>query len=614
MTDQDSAHKDDPVDPGPTLAGLDLPEDEAAKPYQVLARKYRPQSFADLYGQDALVRTLSNAISSGRIAHAFMFTGVRGVGKTTTARIIAKALNCIGEDGQGGPTTSPCGVCENCKAITEDRHVDVIEMDAASRTGINDIREIIEGVRYAPASARFKIYIIDEVHMLSTAAFNGLLKTLEEPPPHVKFIFATTEIRKVPVTVLSRCQRFDLLRIDAATLRDLLGMVVGKEGYTIEDEALALVARAADGSARDGLSILDQALSLSDGNVTAQAVRDMLGLADRERVFDLLDSTLKGDAPEVLSLLEEMHRAGAAPAVVLEDMLELTHQLTRLKLAPDAAGNMPEAERVRGGEIAAKLGLPALNRCWQILLKGLAEVQQAPNPQAAAEMVLIRLIHASDLPDPSDLIRKLQDMPDQPAGGGMPGGSGNGGGGAGPSGGAPSARGRLRAVAGGRPMLEAEPEPMAETAVVEGQTEPEEQAEAAPTQAEADLSPDPQTLREVAQLVRSRGEMVLFGQLMSMVEPVSLTPGKELEIRTSGGVDEDFARRLTRCLREWTGSPWLVTVSHKPATGLCLQDEDKQAKQTRIDAASEDTLIKALLDNFPGAKIEDVTPVVSSDE
>lgn len=380
--------------------------------YRVLARKYRPRTFAELIGQDALVRTLTNAIETGRLAHAFLLTGVRGVGKTSTARIIARALNCTGPDGTGGPTPAPCGVCETCRLIVEDRHVDVLEMDAASRTGVNDIREIIEGVRYRPVGARFKIYIIDEVHMLSTSAFNALLKTLEEPPPHVKFIFATTELRKVPVTVLSRCQRFDLKRVEPEVLTAHFARIAGIEGAEIDEAALALIARAADGSVRDGLSLLDQAIAHGAGAVTEIQVRDMLGLADRAVVIDLLDRTLGGDIAAALDIMEDQARAGADPAVIVEDMLALVHLMTRVKLAgADGRGPVLTAsERGAATRIAGRIGMAHLGRAWQMLMKGLSEVRMAPVPQAAAEMVVIRLAHAADLPDPAELARMLDRM------------------------------------------------------------------------------------------------------------------------------------------------------------------------------------------------------------
>ena len=419
--------------------GAPPPETSAAtgagpKAYRVLARKYRPRDFSELVGQEALVRTLTNAIKSGRLAHAFMLTGVRGVGKTTTARIIARALNCTGPDGTGGPTITPCGVCENCKSITADRHVDVMEMDAASHTGVDDIREIIEGVRYGPVAARYKVYVIDEVHMLSKNAFNALLKTLEEPPEHVKFIFATTEIRKVPVTVLSRCQRFDLRRIDSQTLVKHFNRVAEAEGVTVDPDAMALIARAADGSARDGLSLLDQAMALGGDRLDALQVRDMLGLADRARVVDLFEAAMTGQPRDALDILSDLHRSGADPVVVLQDLLDFTHFLTRFKVVPETAQDpgTPETERVRGGELSGKLGMPALTRAWQILLKGLGEVQSAPVPFDAAEMVIVRLAYSADLPNPADLIRQLQGS-GAPAGGGTPAGQNGGGGGGGGS-------------------------------------------------------------------------------------------------------------------------------------------------------------------------------------
>ncbi|MDB5367969.1 MAG: polymerase subunit gamma/tau, partial [Rhodospirillales bacterium] len=360
------------LDLGAGAAPPTSPEENAKAAYRVLARKYRPSTFAELIGQDALVRTLTNAFAQNRIAHAFMLTGVRGVGKTTTARIVARALNCIGPGGSGGPTIQPCGVCEPCRAIAADRHVDVIEMDAASRTGVDDVRELIDGVRYAPASARYKVYIVDEVHMLSKQAFNALLKTLEEPPPHVKFVFATTEIRKVPVTVLSRCQRFDLRRVDGSVLIKHFAGIAAQEDASIEPEALDLIARAADGSVRDGLSLLDQAISRGAGTVTGEQVRDMLGLADRAIVIDLFEAALRGDAQTALDISQSLHAAGADPGVVLQDLLEFTHLLTRLKLTPaTASAGIGESERVRGGALAEKLSMPVLTRAWQLLLKGL---------------------------------------------------------------------------------------------------------------------------------------------------------------------------------------------------------------------------------------------------
>jgi DNA polymerase-3 subunit gamma/tau len=368
---------------------------------RVLARKYRPETFADLVGQEAMVRTLKGAFAQGRIAQAFMLTGIRGTGKTTTARIIAKGLNCVGPDGQGGPTTDPCGACEPCRAIALGRHVDVLEMDAASNTGVADVREIIESVRYRAAEARYKVFIVDEVHMLSTNAFNALLKTLEEPPPHVVFIFATTEIRKVPVTVLSRCQRFDLRRIEPEAMTALLTRIAAAEGAEVEAGALALIVRAAEGSARDATSLLDQATAA--GPATAEGVRRMLGLADRARVLDLLDLVMRGDAAGALGELGAQHADGADPPAVLRDLAEATHWLSVLKVAPDMAGDpaLSPDERARGLSMAGGLPVRVLARAWQMLLKALEEVAVAPNARAAAEMALIRLTHVADLPSPT---------------------------------------------------------------------------------------------------------------------------------------------------------------------------------------------------------------------
>ncbi|MGA8400673.1 MAG: DNA polymerase III subunit gamma/tau, partial [Stellaceae bacterium] len=382
---------------------------DAATHYRVLARKYRPQTFAELIGQEAMVRTLANAIASGRVAHAFILTGVRGVGKTTTARIIARALNCVGLDGAGVPTVSPCGQCEHCLGIAEDRHVDVIEMDAASRTGIDDIRELTDGMRYRPVSARFKVYIIDEVHMLSKNAFNALLKTLEEPPPDVKFVFATTEIQKVPVTVLSRCQRFSLRRVPVEQLIAHYAAIAQAEGIEIAPGALGLIARAADGSVRDGLSLLDQAIALASGPVDEAMVRDMLGIADRGLIFDLFETVLKGDAAGALDQMEALYQGGADPLSVIQDLLDLAHFVTRLKLVPDAgAGDPMEAgDRERAKPLAQRLAMPVLARAWQMLLKGIEEVQTAPSAKQAVEMVLVRLAYVADLPAPAELVKSI---------------------------------------------------------------------------------------------------------------------------------------------------------------------------------------------------------------
>ncbi|WP_246514683.1 DNA polymerase III subunit gamma/tau, partial [Neoroseomonas soli] len=423
-------------DPAPAPAATPPPAQKPVAivttgPYRVLARKYRPTNFDDLIGQEALVRTLRNAFAQGRVHHAFLLTGVRGVGKTTTARIIARALNCIGPDGKGGPTADPCGVCPECMAILADRHPDVVEMDAASNRGIDDVRELREALRFRPAQGRQKVFILDEVHMLTDQAFNALLKSLEEPPPSVTFVLATTELRKVPVTIRSRCQTFSLRRVPVDVLRAHFGRIAEKEAIEAEGEALGMVARAADGSVRDGLSLLDQAIGLAGGGaVTAEGVRDMLGLADRFMVFDLMEAVMDGDVAQALAILDRTHEVGADPLAVLQDLAELTHLLTRFRAAPALKDDqtLPEAERTRGGALAMRLSVPILGRAWQMLLKGIAEVQQeGVDRRAAAEMVLIRLAHVSDLPTPGELVKRLMqedggDTAPRPAPGGGSGG------------------------------------------------------------------------------------------------------------------------------------------------------------------------------------------------
>ncbi|WP_029009138.1 DNA polymerase III subunit gamma/tau [Azospirillum halopraeferens] len=600
MTDQTVA------DTAPSFAA---PAGHAAgAAYRVLARKYRPRSFRELIGQDALVRTLTNAVASGRIAQAFMLTGVRGVGKTTTARIIARALNCTGPDGAGGPTVEPCGVCDNCRAIAEDRHVDVIEMDAASHTGVEDIREIIDGVRYAPVSARYKLYIIDEVHMLSKSAFNALLKTLEEPPSHVKFVFATTEIRKVPVTVLSRCQRFDLRRVDALVLKEHFTRVAGLEGATIEADAAALLARAADGSVRDGLSLLDQAIALGSGAVTVVQVRDMLGLADRERVIDLFESALTARAAEALDILADLHRVGADPVVILQDLLDLVHNLTRLKVVPATAADptLPEAERTRGADLSGRLGMPALTRAWQLLLKGLGEVQMAPVPQQALEMVIVRLAYAADLPTPGDLIRRLQSdagggaaAPRGPAGGGSAGGGGAGGV-SGAGGGSVAAVAAGRGAPGPVRAVARAPEPSGAAPLAAAAT-------ARPAEERATM---PRDFRALVQLFADRREGALYGHLFGAVHPVRLEPGR-LEIRPGPSAPANLANRVGQLLSEWTGTRWVVAVSD--AVGQpTLADQDRAAQQRAHAEAEANPLVRAVLEMFPGARIAEVRDLAAA--
>ncbi len=551
---------------------------DGADAYRVLARKYRPTTFGQLIGQDALVRTLTNAINSGRIAQGYMLTGVRGVGKTTTARLIARALNCIGVDGKSGPTPEPCGVCVHCKAIAEDRHVDVLEMDAASRTGIDDIRELLDGVRYRPTSARYKIYIVDEVHMLSEKAFNALLKTLEEPPEHVKFIFATTEIRKVPVTVLSRCQRSDLRRIESGELHTLFAEISKREGASVEDAALALIARAADGSARDGLSILDQAISQAGGagdkggkTVTELAVRDMLGLADRALVFDLFEAVMSGDVKTALGLLGNQYAAGASPVVMLQDLLELVHWLTRMKVAPDGASDpaLAETERTRGVAMSEKLGMPMLTRAWQMLLKGLSEARAAPMSLQAVEMVLVRMAYAAELPTPADAIKMLENGGSvaasprpQPS----------------PSGGGARAMSSV-AVATSQPHPQVMPQPTAQLASV------------------PDVSPMPQTFAEVAELFMVKREPTLATHLRRNVHLVRFEAGL-IEFNPSKSAASDLHGQVGKHLTAWTGQRWIVSIVPKGGQPT-MHDQE-------MDHAKADPLVKSILDAFPGATIEAV--------
>jgi DNA polymerase-3 subunit gamma/tau len=569
------------------------PAGEQAGAYRVLARKYRPQTFAELIGQEAMVRTLSNAIAAGRLAHAFILTGVRGVGKTTTARIIARGLNCIGPDGHGGPTIEPCGVCANCTAIAESRHVDVLEMDAASRTGVNDIRELTDGVRYLPVQARFKVYVLDEVHMLSTAAFNALLKTLEEPPAHVKFIFATTEIRKVPVTVLSRCQRFDLKRVEADRLIAHLDGIIAKEGLKASSAALALIARAAEGSVRDSLSLLDQAIAHGGGDVTEQVVRDMLGLADRARVFDLYEAAMRGDVPGAVTELRAQYDVGADPLVVLQDMLELTHWLTRLKLVPEAASEplASELEVARGRSMAERLSVPQLTRNWQMILKGLGEVRAAPSPLPAAEMVLVRLAYAADLPTPGDLVRQIQDG--RPAeGGGRPT---NGGGG---SRGATALAGQpVEAMGRSRPAAAPSTAPRASAQIV-------------PLRPEPVLSPMPQDFDAVAKLFADRREALLHAMLTDQVVALECRPGF-LALALKPRAPATLTRQLAEKLKAWTGQDWVVEARAEGAgekPGETLGERQQQAERQLREQTLADPAVQAILNAFPGARISEIRP------
>ena len=562
----------EPEPSGPGLFGdaapVPAPVIAVSTPYRVLARKYRPTHFGDMIGQETMVRTLRNAFAAGRVAHAFMLTGVRGVGKTTTARIIARALNCIGPDGSGGPTVDPCGVCANCTAILADRHPDVVEMDAASNNGIDEVREIIEAVRFRPMQARTKVFILDEVHMLSKPAFNALLKTLEEPPAHVKFIFATTEIRKVPVTVLSRCQRFDLRRISAAELAGHFARIAEKEEISVTAEALTLIGRAADGSARDGLSLLDQAIAQNEPGQTIDVpmVAEMLGLTDREAVFDLFEAVMAGQPAKALALTDRAHERGADLGVMLQDMLELVHTVTRLKAVPGLrdSAELPEAERTRGAGFADRMGMAVLGRTWQMLLKGISEVEIAPDRRGAAEMVLIRLCHVADLPPPGDLVRRI-----------MESGAGSGGGGAAPG---PSGGG-VRAVANGVPVQSFAPEALA-------------------------VGPRLASFRDVAMLASEQREALLHGHLVHSVHLVRFAP-PVIELRPQGDAPRDLASRLAAMLQEVTGQRWTIALSTAPGEPT-LAEQGMAADSARRGLAAEHPLVRAILEAFPGAKIDSV--------
>ncbi|MBC8267234.1 MAG: DNA polymerase III subunit gamma/tau [Rhodospirillaceae bacterium] len=563
---------------------------EQTDEYTVLARKYRPTSFEGLIGQEAVVRTLTNAIEQGRLAHAFILTGVRGIGKTTTARIIARVLNCTGEDGTGGPTATPCGICEHCTAIAEDRHVDVLEMDAASRTGVDDIRELIEGVRYRPTSARYKVYIIDEVHMLSKNAFNALLKTLEEPPEHVKFIFATTEIRKIPVTVLSRCQRFDLRRVDTETLTSHFAGIAQKEGAQVNEGALSLIARAADGSVRDGLSLLDQAIAHGSGEVNEQQIRDMLGLADRSQTFALLEAVLKGDIAPALDLFGQLYREGADPTSVIEDLLDITHWLTRIKIVPAVADDpgVPEMERVRGKDIAERLSMAAIARAWQMLLKGLAEVRNAPSPVQAVEMVLVRLAYVTDLPTPADALKAMEDNKGESVTQAAPSQAAA----------APSA-----APAAMAPSTPPEQPPAAlpvgdqvQALKRQPEFEPEPLLEAG--------SSDPENLQQVAELADQKREAILRANIINNVHLVHFEPGR-IEVGLGEHGKRELPYEMAKFLSENTSRRWIVTVSNEAGTPTLQQQWDAAKASERVQA-SEHPLVKAVLETFPGAVIDDV--------
>ncbi|MEH2479902.1 DNA polymerase-3 subunit gamma/tau [Nitrobacteraceae bacterium AZCC 2146] len=579
-----------PTDADNAQGGFDIGSPPAAgKPYRVLARKYRPSSFDDLIGQEAVVRTVSNAFETGRIPQAWILTGVRGVGKTTTARILARALNYELADGSSkGPSIQMPTLGVHCQAIMESRHIDVLEMDAASHTGVDDVRQINDSVRYAPSSARYKVYIIDEVHMLSTAAFNAFLKTLEEPPEHAKFVFATTEIRKVPVTVLSRCQRFDLRRVDADVLMNHLSNIAGKENVEVEPEALGIIARAAEGSVRDSLSLFDQAIAHAAGTVRADAVRQMLGLADRTRVIDLFDSLARGDIASAFREFREQYDVGADPIVVLSDLAEFVNFVTRVKIVPATADNVAfgETERLRARDFASKLSMRVLSRMWQMLLKGITEVQGATRPAAAAEMVLVRIAYVADMPTPDEAIRML----DQNGGGSSPVIGSNGGSRSAPSSTVSSMQASApRGVTMQRGSAETSPRPQMSAPVAE--------AQAAPV---LKIS----TFPELVALAGSKRDLMVKAALEADVRLIKIEDGR-LELAMERTASRTLINDLSRKLEQWTNRRWSVIVSNEQGQPTLRSQLDQQ-KNERERAAEADPRVQEVLARFPGAKVVEV--------
>ncbi len=596
--------------------------------YRVLARKYRPANFDELIGQESLVQTLSNALAMGRLAHAFVLTGLRGIGKTTTARIIARGLNCMGTDGNGGPTLSPCGVCSSCTGIADGRHVDVIEMDAASNTGVDDVREIIDGVGYKPLTARFKIYIIDEVHMLSKSAFNALLKTLEEPPEAVKFIFATTEIRKVPVTVLSRCQRFDLRRVPNAMMAEHLKSICGKENITVDDAALDRIARAAEGSVRDALSLLDQAAALTADQIKDDHVADMLGQAGRGQALDILTNALTGNTAGALDGLAQAVGRGAEPIMVVNDLLDLVHLASRVA-AGGHAGDAPESEQEQLASLAKDVGMARLGRAWQIMLKGHGELGVAPNPLAAADMLLIRLAHAAVLPTPADLVRKLEKTPSAaiaapvyaasassaqmpPAPIGAPA--------------APSAE----PASGPKSSVEVDPEPEPsgiqydDASVLAEPTSPPPLPPISTPISTPKSSPmsspvvteekklSPQSLRQMVRLFEDQGELLLASTIKLKMRPVRFDDG-QFDFQPNGTLEPSVTEKMARLLYDWTGIKWIIAEAEGEA-GPTLDAQDAAKLQAQIDVISANPLVAEVLTTFPGAKVAEIEDITNPED
>ncbi len=554
-------------------------EENKDNQYVVLARKYRPQNFDDLLGQEALVQTLTNAIKNNRLHHAYILTGIRGIGKTTTARIIAKALNCTGLDGKSGPTIHPCGVCENCKAITEGRHIDVMELDAASRTGVDDIREILDGVRYKPTNARYKIYIIDEVHMLSKNAFNALLKTLEEPPSHVKFIFATTEIRKVPITVLSRCQRFDLQRLSIENLMTLFNKIIAAENLKAENEALHIIAKAADGSARDGLSLLDQAISLGAGVVKTDVVKDMIGLADKNQTFELFESLVQGDVSAVITKLQEQYKNGANPTTLLQDLINITHMLAKARIIPNSINDvsMTEMEKTFCQKHSGTVQIAILSKIWQMLIKGLNELQIAPVQIDALEMILIRIAYSANLPTPYELLNDVK-------------------------------KNSNLSIA---VPQSANVRPVAETSSASVSPRQSPIVEENPQNISVPGKTVFNSLSELVAYLESNRQMLVSYKLKNDVSVSEFTNGA-IKMTVSDKIQSDFIMNLHKILTEATGLTWKIEIL-RGHLGETLADQERAELEEDKRSISEYPLVKAILAEFKGAKIETLTRKVISE-
>ena len=574
--------------------------DTTQQTYRVLARKYRPETFSELIGQEALVRTLSNALTLGRLAHAFVLTGVRGIGKTSTARLLAKGLNCIGADGNGGATLEPCGQCEPCQAIAGGRHVDVLEMDAASHTGVDDAREIIEGVGYRPVSARYKIYIIDEVHMMSKNAFNALLKTLEEPPDAVKFIFATTEIRKVPVTILSRCQRYDLRRVPAGLLIDHLATICQKETIDAQPEALAMIARAAEGSVRDALSLLDQAAAMTADALTPELVADMLGRPGRSESQAVLTAALAGDTNAALTAFANAYARGAEPDMLVADLLDLIH-LASMQAAGAASDDLIDSDKATVLSLA-EFGIARLGRAWQLLLKGHGELAHAPDPAAGCDMLIIRLAHAAQMPTPGDILQKLPTAPVAATNNVAPAA-------------APAEPSPASAELADQPTSSLPESPLPESSLPDSEghaaapvNEPPSDMSERPNTATNPAS-TPATLTDIVALAETHNEMLLAARIRNHVRLVALQSGR-LEIALTGNAPETLAGDLAKQLGQWTGQRWLVSLSDEQG-GTTLAEDAAAAAAKIHDAIAEDPLVTKIMEIFPGASIDSITAAAS---